>query len=256
MHLSAIAYFDNGDAMIIDAHVHIKGGDIYRREFPPELIIKRMNEAGIDRSVVFSICLPSKESNELTFKAVSRFPDKLIGFAHVLPQEGDVAVLELERAIMELGFKGLKLHAGEFAQECGFTVKLLEPVLERAVKLKIPVLLDPISKFEPILEMVNAFPELKLIIAHLGSHNNEVVVSKFIGLASKHENLYLDTSWSDIPWKIKEAVEYAGADKLIFGSDGPLYHPLVELTKIKVLKLSKEEEEMILGKNLLRLLRT
>lgn len=242
--------------MIIDAHVHIKGGDVYRREFPPELIVKQMDEAGIDKSIVFSICLPSRESNDLTLKAVNKFPHRLIGFAHVLPQEGGIAVIELERAVKELGFKGLKLHAGEFTQEYGFTAKLLEPVLEKAVKLGIPVLLDPIGKFDPIVEIVNMFSELKLIVAHMGSHNNEIIVSKFIGLARKCENLYLETSWSDIPWKIKEAVEYAGADKLIFGSDGPLYHPLVELTKIRILKLPKEEEEKILGKNILRLLAT
>ncbi len=240
--------------MIIDAHVHIKGGDIYRREFPPELIVKLMEEANIDKSIVFSICLPSRESNELTYRAISKFPNKLIGFAHVLPQEGDIAVIELRRAIKEFKFKGLKLHAGEFAKEYGFTLKLLEPILEECVKLKIPVLIDPIGQYEPVVEIVEAFPELKLIIAHMGSHNNEVIVNKFIGLARRKENVYLDTSWSDVYWKIRDAVKYAGADKLIFGSDGPLNHPLVELMKIKILKLPKEEEEKILYKNILKLL--
>jgi len=41
--------------MIVDAHVHVKGGDVYRREFPPELIVKLMDETGVDKSIVFSI---------------------------------------------------------------------------------------------------------------------------------------------------------------------------------------------------------
>jgi len=51
---------------IIDSHVHVKGGDLYRRELDPEETIRGMDQAGIDQSCIFSICLPSRESNELT----------------------------------------------------------------------------------------------------------------------------------------------------------------------------------------------
>lgn len=42
--------------------------------------------------------------------------------------------------------------------------------------------------------------------------------------------------------------------KLIFGSDGPLVDSRVELHKIRLLKLPRDQEELILGRNVLRLL--
>ena len=43
-------------------------------------------------------------------------------------------------------------------------------------------------------------------------------------------------------------------EKLLFGSDGPLVDSRVELYKIRLLKLPKEKERLILGGNILRIL--
>ena len=47
--------------MIIDCHMHLKGGDIERIEFTPADIVKVMDEAGIDRAIVFAICETTKQ---------------------------------------------------------------------------------------------------------------------------------------------------------------------------------------------------
>jgi len=91
--------------VIVDCHMHVKGGDLYRREYGADFIVRRLDEAGIDRAVVFSICLGSRESNDLTYREAQKFPDRLIGFAHVNPEEGDLAVEELGRAVKGLNFK-------------------------------------------------------------------------------------------------------------------------------------------------------
>jgi len=236
--------------VIVDCHMHVKGGDLYRREFSADFIVRCLDEAGIDRAVVFSICLGSRESNNLTYREAQKFSDRLIGFAHVNPEEGDLAVEELERAIRELNFKGVKIHFGEFA----FSKEIFLPVMDEIVKLKIPCLIDCKEQYNVIGELADTYPETKIIVAHLGSHNNEKLVDRFIGLAKRKENLFLDSSWSDVPWKIGDAITIAGAEKVLFGSDGPLIHPLIELTKVKVLKLKREEEELILGRNILNLL--
>src|SRR2546425_1578536 len=49
--------------------------------------------------------------------------------------------------------------------------------------------------------------------------------------------------------------EVAGARKVIFGSDGPWLHPSIELYKIRVLGLSPRDEQLVLGGNILRLIR-
>jgi len=54
---------------------------------------------------------------------------------------------------------------------------------------------------------------------------------------------------------IVEAIKRAGPRKLIFGSDGPWIHPGVELHKVRLLGLRKDHEALMLGGNILRLMR-
>jgi hypothetical protein len=67
--------------------------------------------------------------------------------------------------------------------------------------------------------------------------------------------MYGDTSGVRRFDYIAQAVRRAGPHKLIFGSDGPWLHPGVELHKIRVLGLPRDRESLILGGNILRLLR-
>ena len=49
-------------------------------------------------------------TNDFVAGCVRAHPDAFVGFASVDPQKGDAAVAELERAVRELGLRGLKLH--------------------------------------------------------------------------------------------------------------------------------------------------
>ena len=51
-----------------------------------------------------------------------------------------------------------------------------------------------------------------------------------------------------------QAVKRAGPRKILFGSDGPWLHPGVELYKIRMLRLPREAEALILGGNAKRLI--
>jgi len=222
--------------MIIDCHVHVKGGDLYRREFPAEYIVRTMDEAGIDISIVHSICLPPRESNELTLREVKKFPDRLIGFAHALPKPEtvDESVKDLERMVKDYNFRGVKIHFGEVGGNC--PMDLVSPIIDEAESLGVPCLIDSAGNLDLLKRIVKAHPKATLIFAHLGNMRNEALFDEVIKLARENSNVYLDTSYVRFNWKIADAVEVAGPRKVIFGSDGPLIHPLCELAKIKVLK--------------------
>lgn len=237
--------------MIIDCHVHVKGGDQFRREFPPDLILRTMDEAGIDKSVIFSICLPSRESNDLTLRCYEAAPDRFIPFAHVLPDDGREALTELQRAVSDRGCKGLKLHVGVMQE---VEIEQIKAVCAASADLDIPVLIDFSNRLEIAAELTAALPDLKLIVAHLGAPQDERLVDKFIGLALERENVYLDSSYSSCPWKIPDAISRLGADRVIFGSDGPLIHPSIELAKIRVCNLSDEDFEKVTWRNIESLL--
>jgi uncharacterized protein len=239
---------------IVDSHVHVKGGDLYRRELDPDRTIYRMDQAGIERSVVFSISLPSRASNELTLRAVRGREDRLIPYAHALPQEGSVALDEVRRAV-DLGCRGLKLHFGELqGQEPGD--ELFLPFLELAAELRVPVLLDCNDKPQYPDRWASMVPEARLIIPHLGSSRDQQMNWPFFDLAKRHANIWLDTSYTAGPWMIKEAYDALGPGKLIWGSDGggDYYPPLIELAKIRVWEFPEEDLARMLAGNILGLL--
>jgi predicted TIM-barrel fold metal-dependent hydrolase len=64
---------------------------------------------GIDAETTTSI---PAVSNDYVADAVRRHPDVFVGYASVDPWKGTLAVEELERAVRELGLRGLKLHPG------------------------------------------------------------------------------------------------------------------------------------------------
>jgi predicted TIM-barrel fold metal-dependent hydrolase len=53
---------------------------------------------------------------------------------------------------------------------------------------------------------------------------------------------------------LEQAANKLAAEKLVFGSDGPLVDSRVELYKIRLLALPQEKERLVLGGNILRLL--
>ena len=99
-------------------------------------------------------------------------------------------------------------------------------------------------------------PMIDLILAHLGSDLSANWKEHLAGIemARRHPNVYLDTGAVVFSRYIEQAVKELGPEKIIFGSDEPEVDCRLEIFKIRVLKLPKEQEEMILGGNMLRLL--
>jgi predicted TIM-barrel fold metal-dependent hydrolase len=64
----------------------------------------------------------------------------------------------------------------------------------------------------------------------------------------------LETSAMPDPWKIAEAVERVGAERVLYASDGPGCNPRLEVEKVRMLGLPKDEERQVLGDNAARLL--
>jgi hypothetical protein len=77
---------------------------MYRRRFPAELILRCMDEAGVDRSVVFGVCMSSEEAIALTKAEVAKAPDRLIGFAYALAAYDRPIASVLQRAITARGW--------------------------------------------------------------------------------------------------------------------------------------------------------
>jgi predicted TIM-barrel fold metal-dependent hydrolase len=117
------------------------------------------------------------------------------------------------------------------------------------------VLVDVVGKTEVIDLLAPQYPRARFIVAHLGSfaddwRAHQRVVDQLI----RYPNVSADTSGVRRFDYLVQAVERAGAHKILFGSDGPWLHPGLELHKIRLLGLRPTDERLITGRNAWRLL--
>jgi uncharacterized protein len=99
------------------------------------------------------------------------------------------------------------------------------------------------------------YPDLNFIIPHLGGFADDWMTHMhLIDQLCRFPNVYADTSWVRYWDCLVQAVKRAGPHKIIFGSDGPLLHPGVELYKIKMLGLPWQQESLVTGGNIARLI--
>ena len=239
---------------IIDAHCHAGKGlnygkgdsDPWTTFNDPEWTLRRMEEAGIDRTVIFPINNTTyQEANAEIAGYVRRWPAKLIGFAkHDTKTEAGKIRDLLRHEVHDLGLKGLKLH-GQPSPE----------MVETAAELRIPILVHP-DTVDKLVPIVTSNPRVAFILAHLGNFASHEwrEHERAIDAARRLPNLYLDTSSVVFVQYLEQAARELAATKLIFGSDGPLVDSRVELYKIRLLKLSAESEALVLGGNIQRLL--
>lgn len=108
-----------------------------------------------------------------------------------------------------------------------------------------------------LIPLIRAYSDVIIVIAHMGSYTfNYYHHLQAIYLASRYDNVYLDTSvGSSLYWSLIHAVKEAGAEKLLFGSDAPGFHPAAERKKIELLEIDEKEKKLILGENIRGILR-
>lgn len=241
--------------MIIDSHTHVDESKVFGWKDRPEDLIALMDEAGIARAVVMTyVDVPGLDMEGLKYISgvVRRYPDRLIGYARMNPYGKNASAL-LREAVCDLGLKGLKFHPETIAKPPYSDQSIA--LIKEAAKLKVPVLFhsgdEAMSLPLKIGIAAEACPEATIIVAHMGGYNH---TSDAIAVAERYENVLLDTSAMPYPDKIKTAVERLGAERILFASDGPGCNPILEVAKIRKLKLSPEVEKKIFCENIMRLL--
>jgi predicted TIM-barrel fold metal-dependent hydrolase len=108
------------------------------------------------------------------------------------------------------------------------------------------------------VRFANAFPEVTLIIAHLGCGWDGDLTHQVRAIQkNKHGNLYTDTSSakSITPKLIEWAVHEVGADRILFGTDTPLYFAPMQRARIDHADLDDRDKRLILCENAMRLLK-
>jgi predicted TIM-barrel fold metal-dependent hydrolase len=239
--------------MIIDAHCHAGRGDgltgPWDTAAPLGRYLRRAGAAGIDRTVLFAAFHSDyRVANREVARIVRSRPDRFFGFAFVNAERdrGRVGDLVAE-AVEEHGFRGIKVHRHD--------ARITREICEAARRYSLPVLYDVTGEIGPVELLATEYRDINFIIPHLGAFGDRWDAQRaLIDLLVRHPNVYTDTSSVQRFDLLVEAVRRAGANKIVFGSDGPWFHPGLELHKIRLLGLSPRDEAKILGGNLLRLI--
>jgi uncharacterized protein len=239
----------------------------------------------VDRAIVFNIAAdpeapsqedfiyPARQVNDATAEFVHAQGGKFIGFLSVHPRDPEF-VKEIDRAVFELGLKGIKL--GPNYQNFDPLSPGAFGIYKRAEELKIPVLFHQGTSPTRFADLdwahprhadriATAFPNLKIVLAHL-AHPWQ---SDCIAVIRKHPNVYADCSalfyrpWSHYS-SMRLATEWSVLHKMLFASDFPAATPqetmdgmrkvnsIIEGTKLPPVPEEKLEE--IIHRNSLEIL--
>ncbi len=234
-------------------------------------IVAAMDKQGVDRSVVFGF--PWKDSatfkmqNDYVIEAVNRYPERLVGLCCFDPFNKE-AVPEARRCL-ESGLSGI----GEIAfYQSGIddtVLDMLMPFMEICLDKDLMFLMhtnEPVGHLYPgktpntlkqIYSLVTRFPENKIVLAHWGGG------IFFFNLLKKDvkerlKNVYFDTAASPFlydPAIYKYAVQIAGVDKILFGSDFPLLTPERYFKEFEDAGLTRVQIDAISGRNAATLLK-
>ena len=258
---------------IIDFHAHIypdkiaekasqATGDFYSitpaYSGTSKELLSSGSAAGITRFVLLPVATKPdqvRHINEFIADEVSRHRE-FYGFGTLHPECDDL-IGETER-IMRLGLRGIKLHPD--TQQFNTDDKRLSEVFDY-IQGRLPLLVHcgdkrfDFSHPRRLKNVIDNFPHLQVIAAHLGGWSLFDEAFELL----KDENCYLDISSTMMflpPEQVGHYIRGYGAERILFGTDFPLWSPEQEVKSFKRLNLSSDEFERIAYKNALGILET
>lgn len=256
--------------MIIDGHSHVT--------LPIEEHIKLMDEAGVDKTILFSTTFhpelannagevkekmkylndllagkkgsmieARKNSIKELVHTISQYPERYIGFG-TTPIGLSLADTKqyMEENIVSNNLAGV----GEFTLGEG-NAHLLEPVFQAVKELKImPIWIHAfhpytLADIKETASIASQFPQIPVILGHLGGSN----WMETMDIVAKMPNMYLDTSAFFSTFILSTVINEI-PKKCIFGVDGPFGD--LELSMQAIIKYAKspDDAKAILGDNI------
>lgn len=260
---------------ILDAHCHIFPdkiaqkaskaiGDFYglpsKMDGTVATLLSEGKKAGISHFLVQSVATTPKQVpsiNNFISETVKKSGGIMTGFGSLHPEREDIEADV--RSIIDLGLLGVKLHP----DIQGFKLddfRMLK-IYELCEKNHLPILMhcgdnrydnsNP-NRLKPILDI---YTDLVVIGAHLGGYS---VWDDAAEKLSGYKNFYVDTSSTLFKIGTKKArklIDIFGVDKVLFGTDYPMWNFDEEVKKFFEIDLTESEQKKILWENAAGLLR-
>ena len=213
-----------------------------------------MDAAGIDVSLIHSVATTPKQVdaiNAFIAETADGSGGRLYGLGTLHPDSPDQAADV--KALAARGLRGVKLHPEiqGFALDDPRSVRIFELCEESGLVLLLHTGDRRYDCSNPnrLLPMLRRFPGLKVVGAHLGGWSiYEEAVPQLIGVP----NLWFDCCstfrWLD-PQIAKQLILRLGTDRVMFGSDYPMWTPKTELETLLSLGFSEAQQRRLLYEN-------
>ena len=259
--------------MIIDFHAHIYPDKIaekataaikafydIKQSLPgnSEELIRRGSKISVVKYIVHSCATKVNQVipiNDYLINEINAHKE-FVGFGTI--QKGFEAFEAEIKRIRAAGMRGIKIHP-DF-QQFQADDSWMDDVYEVIAAEKMPVLFHAgdirydFSGPVRIAHVLQKHPTLDVVAAHFGGYTEWDASYEY--LAGKR--VWFDTSSS--LWKLplseaKKIMKKHGVEKMLFGSDFPMWDPEEELERFDTLGLTGDERDMVLYKNALELLK-
>jgi predicted TIM-barrel fold metal-dependent hydrolase len=171
-----------------------------------------------------------RDNNNVILKAMKALPNRIIGQCYINPIFQKEALEEIDRCVDQ----GMVM-LGELYDSCKINDPLYYPIIEKCIKLNIPLMLHGVTTLgnwrkgylptnpphssvpEDFVDIGRRYPEAMIICGHIGGGGNWEYVCRVLQDAP---TIYLDTSGSvSDEGMVDMAIEYIGVDRLLFATD-------------------------------------
>ena len=252
---------------IVDAHCHIypekiaakavqSVGEFYTIEMDGDGTTTRLNqfmeEAGITTAIVHSVAVKPQtvtSINDFIIESCKENPS-YVGFMTMHPDFEDPQA-EIDRC-KAAGLRGMKIHPDtQYVNADDPRMMEIYGMLEDADLSIIFHAGDyryDYSHPRRIKNICRTFPKLKVNAAHFGGWSVPDLALEYM----EDESCFMDCSSSFRFMgrrRAKELIRIYGADRILFGSDFPMWEPQAELEFLRSLELDDAEMEKILWRN-------
>lgn len=230
-------------------------------------------------------------ANDELAELVNKYPDKFITAVACLPMNNiSAAIIEAERAITQLGLKGVQIYSRINGQP--LDLPKFRPLYELMAKYDLPIWIHPTTNenldadpvlgwpFETALAMYRLaasgifldYPDIKFITHHCGSmipyfekrikwmsHWYAKPETPVRNLEEHVRKFYNDTAVYGSTPALMCAYDFFGADRLLFGTDAPLGAKFgltgETIASVERMNISDDDKEKIFLRNALNLLK-
>lgn len=251
---------------VIDGHCHLgdrnvttlQGGVVSPRA-DIEGMLELTRRMGIAKTAMMSWTAPmglgTDLGNQVVADAVDRYPEEIIGLSSINPGYDTPEKIQqiIEEYHEKRGFPGLKCFCHTTAFK--YDAPEFHTWLQYGNDHKLYMVFDPASGMptDVLEKLTQRYPDLSIHIDHCGQSWPYAVWAA--EMCKRFPNVVAQLNFTLVTnGTIEYLVKEIGADRVLFGTDGPMRDPRPQVTWLAFTKLTLEEKKMVFGEAFARVL--